>query len=177
MLDVVLIMGGPCSGKTTLVKKTKELIGKDWESFVFDNICGEFLRVGSKTIYTLGKFDYSQPYPGTDRLPLNALPTILKFCEKLAQESRDNLLFTEGDRVTNRPFIMSTKPMLFYLSITKEKALLRLQKRGDKMAEKSFKCHFTKAERLADEFFAEKIPAEGIYLDRLPSFFLEIITR
>jgi len=152
MLRLNLIGGEPCSGKSTIVRRIKELKKINTE-FAYKKIVkgyhsedNGYCIIG---IYEDGLFD------GTDRLSMAVQPVLIEWLE----ENKNNYknVFLEGDRVFKSSFIESCKQMLdvvnvIILKTTEENKKDRHKLRKDNQSEKWLKSKKTSVSNIENKY-------------------------
>ena len=147
-MKVIGIGGLPASGKSTLVKKLRNKLGKP-KLFKYGLVRGE----NYDNVYMLGQ--YNKKFGGTDTLSMAVQPHAEKFLE--AMKDKDCVIFYEGDRLFNDSFISYIVKMKckysFYMLIAKPDEIERRHiERNDTQSEKWKKGRETKYKRLFEKY-------------------------
>ena len=151
-MKIVSIGGVPASGKTTLVKRLREMLGKP-KLFKFRKLRGEYYKEDS--IYLLGVYD-DKLFSGTDRLSMAVQPDVIKFLTYIKENSYDSIIVFEGDRLFNKSFIESIRDIadskIYLLQVDEEELEKRHIKRNDTQSEKWLKGRITKIQNIIDKY-------------------------
>jgi hypothetical protein len=153
-MRVVIVMGEPGTGKTTLVRKIMEnMSATGWKEMFTQVKLVPFHVLGNYVV--LGKYEAGEVFAGTDRMSMAVQPEATKFLLECACLGVRGVLF-EGDRLTNLSFIehcidnYDTK--IFYLEVDPKTRAARYAERGSNQDEKFLKGRETKYANILTNF-------------------------
>ena len=142
---VHVVIGPAGAGKTTYV--LQRFLNGDLEQVpgypVKVTRCGE--------IYALGDYTVARREKGTDTLPFNALPKILRTLDEMAEHGIKTVV-AEGDRINNTTFFdhLIARRYAFELILVlrpMEECIRRLRAAGSTITATFWKTTFTKSRR------------------------------
>jgi energy-coupling factor transporter ATP-binding protein EcfA2 len=148
-LKIVVIMGPPGCGKTTLMKQFLHETGP-YEADDSVKLV-PFLKRGSN--YILGKYDGEGYAQGTDRMSMACQPAVIEWLKTLPSGST---LFLEGDRLANQSFLEHCAEKyalkVIYLHTTADERNARYKARGSEQSEQFVRGRETKYNNLLTNF-------------------------
>lgn len=152
MTQATYVIGGPGSGKSTLVKWLLEgwAIGP-YMRLTHRELFGHYLELGEKSGVYLGHL--RPEYPGTDALSLSVAPQALLWLDSLPLLGLDWVV-GEGTRLSHMGFLMAlhqaTDLTVIHLKVDPELAAQRRRDRGGKQLSEQFcKVATSKADNVA----------------------------
>ena len=148
-MKIVVIMGPPGCGKTTLMKK---FIASTGPYATDDSVkLVPFLKNGDR--YILGKYDGDGYAQGTDRMSMACQPEVIAW---LASLPADSVVFLEGDRLSNQSFLEHCAGkyalQVYYLHTTVDERNARYKARGSEQSEQFLRGRETKYGNLLTNF-------------------------
>jgi SpoVK/Ycf46/Vps4 family AAA+-type ATPase len=154
MMRVVIVMGEPGTGKTTLVRKVMDLMSlTNWKEMFTQVKLVPFHVFGNYVV--LGKYEAGEVFAGTDRMSMAVQPEAVKFLKECKSRGVRGVLF-EGDRLTNLSFIEhcleNYDTQIFYLEVSPETRAKRYAERGSNQDEKFLRGRETKYANILTNF-------------------------
>lgn len=151
-MHVVIVMGEPGTGKTTLVRKFMERWGT-WKQMFTEWKLVPFHAFGRYVV--LGKYEEGEVFAGTDRMSMAVQPEAVAFLKECSARGVIGVLF-EGDRLTNLSFIEhcleNYDTQIFYLDVDPKTRASRYAERGSNQDEKFLKGRETKYANILTNF-------------------------
>jgi hypothetical protein len=153
-MRVVIVMGEPGTGKTTLVRAIMESMSTTgWKEMFTQWKLVPFHAFGNYVV--LGKYEAGEVFAGTDRMSMAVQPEAVKFLKECQARGVKGLLF-EGDRLTNLSFIEycldNYDTQIFYLQVDPKTRDVRYAERGSNQDEKFLKGRETKYANILTNF-------------------------
>lgn len=164
MLNVIIVMGGPGTGKSTLVREFMKTTAP--YKAMFEDVKLVPFHVNSELgVLILGKYEDGEVFAGTDRMSMAVQPEAVKFLkdfeERANNDGQDWTVLFEGDRLTNQSFIEfcidNFNTTVFYLEVTKEERERRFVLRGSNQSEQFIRGRETKYSRLMSNFSVQQV--------------------
>lgn len=148
-MKIVVIMGPPGCGKTTLMKN---FIAASGPYEADDSVkLVPFLKRGNR--YILGKYDGDGYAQGTDRMSMACQPEVIAWLDSLPV---DSVVFLEGDRLSNQSFLEHCAErydlQVYFLTTTAEERNARYKSRGSEQSEQFIRGRETKYSNLLTNF-------------------------
>jgi hypothetical protein len=151
-MRVVIIMGEPGTGKTTLVRAVMNLMG-EWKQMFTQVKLVPFHAFGNYVI--LGKYEDGEVFAGTDRMSMAVQPEAVKFLKECNDRGVKGVLF-EGDRLTNLSFIEhcleNYDTSILYLEVDPKTREARYAERGSNQSEQFIRGRETKYANIMTNF-------------------------
>lgn len=150
MRKILAVAGQPGTGKTTLFRKF--MANGEWQLVEPQKLVSSMYNAKTDT-FVLGKYIDGEVFAGTDRLSMNAQPSVQEF----VRNSNSNIIF-EGDRLTNGKFydfllsLPDTKVKFFVLEAKPATLKQRYADRGSNQSETFLKGRETKIANITSNF-------------------------
>lgn len=153
-MKVIVLMGEPGTGKTTVMRKFMERTG-NWEAEFDAFKLVPFHLNAEDRFVILGKYEEGEVFAGTDRMSMAVQPEAVKFLDFTAKNGTNAVIF-EGDRLTNQSFlehcIATYDTTVLYLDVDAEERERRYKERGSNQSEQFIKGRVTKYANLRTNF-------------------------
>lgn len=152
MLRLNLIGGEPCSGKSSIVRRIKELQKINTE-FVYKKIVRGY-HSKDNCYCVIGVYE-DELFDGTDKLSMAVQPVLIEWIKE--NKNRYKNVFLEGDRVFKSSFIDSCNQILDVVNVIILKATEKEKKdrhklRGDSQSEKWLKAKRTSVTNIENKY-------------------------
>jgi pantothenate kinase len=152
-MRVIIVMGEPGTGKTTLVREVMKLTGP-WQNYFTEFKLVPFHGNKNKCVI-LGKYEEGETFAGTDRMSMAVQPEAVKFLAECNEKGVQAILF-EGDRLTNVSFLENCldnyDTSIIYLDVSPESREARYVERGSNQSEQFIRGRVTKYANIMTNF-------------------------
>lgn len=159
-MNVIIVIGEPGTGKTTLMKQLMSSIG-NWDQHFSDYPLVPYHQ-NAKTI-VLGKYEDDKVFAGTDTMSMAVQPNAKEFMLQCQKNGIQNVVF-EGDRLSNLSFLQfcieNFNVHVYYLKVSKEIREERYKARGSNQSEKFIAGRVTKYRNLVNSFDVMSVLSE-----------------
>lgn len=118
MVHLVVLLGEPGVGKTTLVRQTIERLHHTWTSWSFGQLRGRLYETDSQALIVFGSEDTSRGvFLGTDAWPMRARNDVPACWRNYVLPRRPATVLLEGDRLVYPDVFESALEQHFHLSM------------------------------------------------------------
>jgi energy-coupling factor transporter ATP-binding protein EcfA2 len=150
-MKIVVVMGPPGCGKTTLAKRLIAQFDVELDESVK---LVPFLKDKTRPLYFLGKYDGDGYAQGTDRMSMACQPAVVEWMKAL---DKNAAVFIEGDRLSNQSFLEHCLDKgydlkVFYLETCSKTRAARYADRGSEQDETFLKGRESKYNTLLTNF-------------------------
>jgi len=159
---IVLLIGMPATGKTSVVK---EILSEnpDWQVKKYKKLRFTISKLIKTVVFGVYPAYPTKIFLGTDMLTMDISRDAQSFLRKLREEHPDYSVLIEGDRFTNQPFLSFLRDKGYDFSVlelqVEEKEYKRRQfARNNMQSEQFIKRCETKIKNLRESFSVETFP-------------------
>lgn len=153
-MRVIVVMGEPGTGKTTLVRSIMKMTGP-WTPRFSDVKLVPYHESEGGHLVILGKYEDGETFAGTDRMSMAVQPEAVKFLQACSAGGVSAVLF-EGDRLANISFLEhcldNYDTTIVYLEVSKATREKRFAERGSNQSEQFLRSRDTKCANIMTNF-------------------------